>query len=72
MIDPPAYANLAALDVSTRFSKDMIESIIEDRAAPTRDLREVSRKVIRLQDEGVRQALIALGWTPPPENPDGP
>ena len=27
--------------------------------------REVSRNIINLQDKGIRDALIAIGWTPP-------
>lgn len=48
-----------AYTVDTSFNDDMLVS----------ELRfcgdTISRHVVRLQDEGVRKALIALGWTPP-------
>lgn len=27
--------------------------------------KEISRNVMNLQDQGIRDALIAMGWTPP-------
>ncbi|MCG8381804.1 MAG: hypothetical protein MJA28_06240 [Gammaproteobacteria bacterium] len=51
------------ISVITNFSKDVIqqETIFESEG-----LREsVIRSVANLQDEGVKSALIALGWTPP-------
>jgi hypothetical protein len=30
-------------------------------------MEHLSRWVVRAQDEGIRQALIQLGWTPPPD-----
>lgn len=61
MIAPPNYT------IETRWSYDpeLIEQITKvdnsafDRAA------EFSRTMIDLQDQGIRKALIALGWTPP-------
>ena len=31
----------------------------------------ISREVMQLKDEGVREALIRLGWTPPTNPTDG-
>lgn len=36
-------------------------------ASPQAQLaREVTHKVVKLEDATIRAALIALGWTPPP------
>lgn len=52
--------------VETRFGGNIIEQIdrIERGPGPT---EELARRLINLQDEGVRKALIAMGWTPPQE-----
>lgn len=49
--------------VKTMFNKNQIiqESGFDDLRA------DIVRKVIDLQDAGVRDALIKLGWTPPKE-----
>ena len=49
------------INVTTRFNQDLIEQ-------ETDVLGQVTRNVIRLQDEGIRKALIDLGWTPPAES----
>jgi len=41
--------------IDTEFNDDVISSSV----------RGISKEVIRLKDEGVREALIKLGWTPP-------
>jgi hypothetical protein len=45
--------------ITTNFSPDLIEQVVEDPIGNT------TKQVIRLRDEGVRKALIAMGWTPP-------
>lgn len=45
--------------VETKYS----ESIIEQ--ATISPMGDIVQQVIRLQDEGVRDALVKLGWTPP-------
>lgn len=55
----------AEIKVETRFTKDMIEvSTISDIDGMH---SVIVRRVIELHDLAVRQALIALGWTPPLE-----
>lgn len=51
------------VQIETRYSPDLIEQI-ETILSP--DLRqEHTRRIIKLRDQGIRDALIALGWTPP-------
>jgi hypothetical protein len=33
-------------------------------------ITRLSRWVVQTRDESVRQALIKLGWTPPPDTPN--
>ena len=48
------------ITVNTKFNHDLIEqSVVSD----TTEI--ISREIINLKDKGVRDALIALGWTPP-------
>jgi hypothetical protein len=51
--------------VITRFNKEMIElSVI---AGADVDIhQQFVKRIIYLQEQGVRDALIKLGWTPPP------
>lgn len=51
--------------VSTEFNEDVIVSEVSYQAEALREC--VMRDVIKLRDDGVRSALIALGWTPPGE-----
>lgn len=53
------------IKVNTRFNKDIIESEIDYGVIDTR--QQVVKNIIKLQEQGVRDALIALGWTPPVE-----
>ena len=52
------------INVSTGFNKDIIEqSILSD---DNNDLiKSFTKRIIHLQEQGVIDALIALGWTPP-------
>lgn len=49
--------------VKTQFNRDMI---IQSSGFDGPDYHaEMTRRIINLQDDGVEQALIKLGWTPP-------
>jgi hypothetical protein len=53
------------LQVITRFNKEMIEqSVIAGAGLDIH--QQLVKRVLYLQDQGVREALIKLGWTPPP------
>jgi len=54
------------INVDTRFDADVIESSISGPDV----MGEVVRGVIKLQDQGVRDALKALGWSDPRETAD--
>lgn len=50
----------------------LINSVIDQRVyfedvdpTPYDPIRELSRWVINTREEGIRKALIELGWTPP-------
>ena len=52
------------IEVKTTFARDFIAQDLI--AVENGNIREVlTQRVINLQDEGVRAALIKLGWTPP-------
>ena len=56
--------------VSTLSDKDMVISEVghEEETSSGEVIREkYMRAVIRLREEGIRKALIDLGWTPPNE-----
>lgn len=48
--------------VETRFNDDMIEQTIR---GPGLSGEIIIKSIIRLKEQGVRDALISLGWTPP-------
>jgi hypothetical protein len=53
--------------IVTDYSPDLIQQRLEPYGPDVLNLvHATTLRAIRLQDEGVRQALIALGWTPPP------
>lgn len=56
------------IEVKTEFSKDMITQELIGHSTDIHDV--MMRQVIRLQDQGVRDALIKLGWTPPDAQPE--
>src|SRR5690606_8771128 len=56
---------LNGYQVSTEFNEDVIVSEVSYQAEALREC--VMRDVIKLRDDGVRSALIALGLTPPGE-----
>lgn len=54
------------LKVTTRFNKEMIEqSVIAGAGIDIH--QQFVKRILNLQDQGVRDALIKLGWTPPPD-----
>jgi hypothetical protein len=54
--------------VDTFFNKDLIIQEVKyvDTVENTQTI--ISRQVMDLKDDGVRQCLISLGWTPPKED----
>lgn len=56
---------MSVIKVITNFSNDIIESRIEGVGIEQFGFGQISRQIVQLQEEGVRKALIELGWTPP-------
>jgi len=56
---------MSEIKVITKFNADLIESRLEGVGIEQFGFGRLSRQIISLQDEGVRKALIKLGWTPP-------
>lgn len=56
--------NEHTIKVVTKFNKDIISQHLEggQYILPRRNYAE---EIIKLKEEGVREALIKLGWTPP-------
>lgn len=52
--------------VNTGFSKDAVISTIEHHT--DLDVSVISRQILNLREEGIRKALIELGWKPPKED----
>jgi len=59
---------MSVIKVITNFNNDIIESRIEGVGIEQFGFGQISRQIVQLQDEGVRKALIELGWTPPKED----
>lgn len=53
------------ITVETRFNKDLIAQEVCTEIDGVRN--RIFGQVLRMQEEGLRQALIEMGWTPPPE-----
>ncbi len=53
------------LKVKTEFTKSHISQSVQLIDYEAEMFRNISQQLIPLQDEGIRQALIELGWTPP-------
>lgn len=53
--------------VETLYNKDLIIQDVVMTDPIGNFVQRVSREVIEHKEEGVRQALIALGWAPPEE-----
>ncbi len=55
------------MKVLTRYNRNRILQSVEDDV-----LGKICEQILNLQEEGIRQALINMGWTPPPEDkPNG-
>ncbi|MNL82696.1 hypothetical protein D3C87_2101350 [compost metagenome] len=48
----------------------IVQDVFLDDGMRDSKLETLYTNVLRLQDEGIRDALIKLGWTPPPEKKD--
>lgn len=57
------------IKVVTKYREDLISQEIQ-MGPPQRGYTgpNIMERVLHLQEEGVRTALIKLGWTPPPDN----
>jgi transposase len=64
---------MSVISVQTKYNSDFItqEIIAEDSKWDTNLYASVIKRVIHLQEEGIREALIKLGWTPPKEEQSG-
>jgi hypothetical protein len=54
--------------VITQFNKDMIKQYVEYSEDLQVAKYNMIQEVMNLKDKGVRDALIALGWSPPGES----
>ena len=55
------------LKIITKFNRDIIiQEVMDDYVRDT--VRNRVEYTMNLRDEGVRKALIKLGWTPPPDD----
>jgi len=52
-------------NVITQFNADMIKQHIEYDDQFQMPRHNMAEEIINLKEQGVRDALIALGWTPP-------
>lgn len=55
---------MSHFEIVTRYSPELIEQSVEFPSQSAL-ISAMTKNVIQLQDEGVKQALINLGWTPP-------
>lgn len=55
------------LKVETQFNKDFITQRVDIASDSCFPVNTISREVVHLKEQGIRDALIRLGWTPPPE-----
>jgi hypothetical protein len=60
---------IKSLKVETKYCKDLV--IQETQIYHDDDIYEaMTQSVLNLQDEGVKKALIELGWSPPNKRND--
>ena len=57
----------SAIKVKTEFSNDLIVQNAMVVYPVDNTVREMTRQIINLQEDGVRTALVKMGWTPPKE-----
>lgn len=60
--------SVKGIGIKTYYNKDVIHQVHE--AAECSALERAVTQTMQLKEDGVRQALIKLGWTPPPSNND--
>jgi hypothetical protein len=53
------------LDVTTSFKGGLVEQTLFEISSGR--AQEVTRWVMNTREHAIREALIAMGWTPPPE-----
>ena len=56
---------MSEIKVVTKYNSDLIEQSIEGVGIEQFGFGQISRQIIQLKEDGVRKALIELGWTPP-------
>lgn len=56
------------IKVVTKFNADLIEQSVSGFEQYGASF--LAKEIIKLRDEGVRTALIELGWTPPKDDTD--
>ena len=59
---------MSNVKVITKFNTDHIQQDVMYEDALGNVTQMAATQIVKLQDEGVRQALIKLGWTPPDDN----
>lgn len=53
------------IEVKTFYNKDILEQVTNINCQE--GIQNISTMIINLQEEGIKEALINLGWTPPKE-----
>ena len=67
MNDSTTYSHYTAIRISTDVSDNAIVQTVALHGM--NDIYEnISREVVMIKEQQVRDALILLGWTPPEEN----
>jgi hypothetical protein len=55
---------MGEIKIETKFDSSMIHQRVYS-LGDENTIHSIMDEVMKLRDEGVREALIALGWTPP-------
>ena len=60
------------VETKVDLSNDLIvqDVLVNDLWDREGKMKVLYTNVLRMQDEGIRDALIKLGWTPPPDKPE--
>lgn len=56
--------------IETKYNKDIIEQTIMERDELQDSFKVLWRDSIKLKEEGMRKALMEIGWTPPEDKPN--
>lgn len=59
---------MSEIKVVTKFNKHFIEQHEEYNNGLNDIHQQITKRIINLREEGVRKALVSLGWTPPKED----